>query len=135
MDFLAMANRMKVTPELLGEVLEMHANLPPEDRPVHEVRMIRLFQLLDDKGLKDKRGDLAIAIDFRLTALAHMLARQEAPGWTLQGTEKGMEMIHPNLVRCAADQPLIEDENHQVAFEPESFRRRVLEITETSGAA
>ena len=135
MDFLARANRTKVSAELLGEVVEMHAKLPPEDRRDHTVRMIRLFQMLDDKGLQDERADLSLAIDFRLTALAHLLAAHEAHGWTLPGTEAGMELMHPSLVRGAAEEPLIEDANQQPAFDPDSFRRRVLSVTDTDGSA
>ncbi len=135
MDFLARTNEVTISPELLGEVLLMHAGLPPEDRRDHTVRMIRLFELLDDKGLQDDRADISIAIDFRLTALARLLAAQEALGWTIPGSETGMELIHPSLVRGAAEEPLIGDANHQPAFDPESFRQRVLTVTDPSGSA
>jgi hypothetical protein len=42
-DFLATVNRTKVTPDLLVEVLQMHAAMAPEDRPVFEARTFHLF--------------------------------------------------------------------------------------------
>lgn len=133
MDFLTRADRTKVPPELMAEALEMLANLPTEDRGDDEVRMIRFFELLDRKDLQDQRRDIAMSIDFRLTAMGRLIAAKEAYGWTQPGTEDGMELIHPSLVYAAAEDPLIEDSDHQASFGPDSFRRRVLAITKIEG--
>jgi hypothetical protein len=71
-NFLEQVNRTVVSAELLGEAIKMHAAMPAEDRPVFEVRAIRLFELLDKKKLGKDRAALALAIDFRLTALARL---------------------------------------------------------------
>lgn len=135
MDFLKKVNRTPVTSDLLADALELHASMVPEDRDVYEARMFKLFQYLDDKGLQKKRGELAMAIDFRLTALARLQSDQALRGWTLPGTEAGMDYIHADLLKAAADEPVIEDEQKQAAFDVESFRRRVLGIAETRGQA
>jgi hypothetical protein len=135
MTLLERANRARVTPDLLDEVLVMHANLPPADRASFEVRTIRTFQMLDEKGLHDERADLAIAIEFRLAAMARVLEAGQANGWTLPSAEAGAELVHPSLVRGAAEEPLIEDASGGASFNPESFRRRVLAITQPKGTA
>ncbi len=56
MSILDQVNRTAVSADLLGEVLELHAAMPAEDRPVFEVRAVRLFELLDRKGLREDRG-------------------------------------------------------------------------------
>jgi hypothetical protein len=65
-----------VTPELLCDVIKAHAEMPAADRPVLEARMVRIFQLLDEKAPK---GDLSIAIQFRLEAVySHAIHVTEA---------------------------------------------------------
>ena len=131
--FLDRANRTRVTADLLGEVLEMHAAMSPEDRPVFEARAVRLFQLLEKKGVKDT-GELAIAIDFRLMALARLQKDDALRGWTMPGTEKGMDYIHADLVKAAAEEPLI-DHKGKAVFDVQSFRNRVLANAQMRGSA
>jgi hypothetical protein len=133
--FLRQVNRTAVSAELLGEVLKMHAEMPAEDRPVFEARAVRLFELLDRKGLDRNRGSLAIAIDFRLTALARLHSDKILRGWSMPGTEPGMDYVHGDLVKAAAEEPLIEDAQGQATFDVESFRRRVLANADTRGRA
>ena len=128
-------NRTKVSAELLGEVLKMHAALPPEDRGVFEVRAIRLFELLDSKNLNEDRGLLSMAIDFRLTALARLEHDAALRGWSLPGTEPGMISISFDVLKAVAEEPLIENAEQQAAFDLDSFRRRVLTNAETVGRA
>jgi hypothetical protein len=72
--FLERVNRTPVSPTLLGEAMELHANMAPEDRPVFEARAIQLFEFLKDKGFTGRRrSDLVLAINFRLTALARLV--------------------------------------------------------------
>lgn len=71
--FLEQVNRMNITAELLGEVLTMHAAMPPEDRPAFEVRALRIFNLLEAKGFPEEDiATIAAAIEFPLQALARL---------------------------------------------------------------
>lgn len=136
MDSLARVNKTIVSPDLLEEVLTMHSALPAEERTSFEGRAFHLFRFLESKGVGDRRGDLSVAINFRLQALAGLIAQNETSGWSTSPEAAGEpELIHRNLVRCAALEPLIEDENQQAAFEPESFRRRLWSMTKAEGNA
>jgi hypothetical protein len=136
MNFLKRANRTKVSPELLGEILQMHSEMTPEDRKVFEVRTIRIFELLKSKGLHaDKIATLAMAIDFRLTALARLQLDAGLRGWSLPGLEPGAISIPFDVLKAAAEEPLIENDEKQAAFDVEGFRRRVLRNAEAAGQA
>ena len=89
--------------------------------------MIRLFELLAEKGHDDEEqhADLPLAIQFRLTALARPVRAFEVRGWTLPGGERGLEYVHPNVVRAAAEEPLIETARDQAGFDSEAFRSRL----------
>jgi hypothetical protein len=128
-------NQTKLAAELLADAAEMHTGLPADDRRSFEGRAISLFKMLDRKGLGAQRADLAIAIDFRLSALARLLQDRQVRGWTLPGGEDGADFIHHDLIRAAAEEPVIEDANGQPAFDPESFRNRVLRLTGAQGEA
>jgi hypothetical protein len=53
----------------------------------------------------------------------------------MPGDEAGKDFIHSDLVRAAAAEPIIEGAAGHVAFNPESFRRRVLASAKTQGPA
>ncbi|SCW90754.1 hypothetical protein SAMN02927900_06489 [Rhizobium mongolense subsp. loessense] len=135
MDFLNQVNKTNVTPELSGEALRLHSGMPPERRNSYEARMFELFRFLDDKGLKRQKRELAMAIDFRLTALARLNGDKALSGWTLPGSEPGQDFIHENLLKAAALEPVVEDEYRQAAFNAESFQRRVLAFSKAEGNA
>ena len=133
-DFITRVNETVVTAELLGEVLELNASMPPEDRAVFEVRAIRLFELLDSKGLTENRAVLSMAVDFRLTALARLdrdglILR----GWSMPGAEPGLSLLHSDVLKAVAEEPLIEDQEGFAAFDAESLQRRVLAYAKTAG--
>jgi hypothetical protein len=135
MDTLKRVNRTKVTPELLGEVMHMHAILPAADRASPDARTIRMFELLKARGAGNHLTDLALAINLRLAALAGLLARQEVRGWTIAGDKVGRKHVHADLVQMAAEEPVIEGANGQAAFNVESFRIRLLGIAKPQGQA
>jgi hypothetical protein len=68
-----------VTPELLLEVLEMHIALSPEDRGVFEIRVARIFELLDAKGPAQNRDVLAMARNYRIDAWSRRFVGYEVP--------------------------------------------------------
>jgi hypothetical protein len=136
MDFLDRVNRTKVSPALLCEVLQIYAAMPSEDRGVFEARAIRIFGLLKSKGVRTNRiAALATAIDFRLTALARLQRDAVLCGWSIPGQEPGALSVSVDALKVAADEPLIEHEEQQAAFDAESFRRRLLAVTEPEGRA
>jgi hypothetical protein len=49
-DFLKTVNKTKVEPALLGDVMQMHADMPAEDRSSFEARAFRMFDLLNACG-------------------------------------------------------------------------------------
>jgi hypothetical protein len=132
--FLQRVNQPSVSAELPGEVIEIHAATPGEDGTVFEVRAARLFEVLDRRDLIHGRGALATEIDFRLAALARLHSDDTLRGWLMPGGEPGM-YIHTDLVRAAAEQPVIEDAAGQATFNPASFCRRVLANAESRGHA
>ena len=134
--FLDKVNRTMVAPELLGEAMQMHAEMPVEDRRVFEGRSVALFQMLTDKGFKGRRHvDLAIAIEFRLQALSRLVDAGATRGWTLPGDADGRTYLHADLVWAAAREPLVESADKQASFDSDGFSRRLLELTEAKGQA
>ena len=122
------ANRTPVSPQLLGEAMEMYAGVPGE------TRLRRLFDLLRDRGFTGARyGDLAIAINFRLTALARLVPSYAANGWTLPGRDGAIPLPADVLVEAAAEQTLVEDVDG-VVFDVDDFARRVLQLAEARKA-
>lgn len=134
--FLAQVNRTKVPADVLALMLERHADMEADRRGVFESRAFELFELLKERGYSGKRhSDLALAITFRLEALARIVAGDEARGWTLPGTERGQTFVHADLLRAAVEEPLIEGTEHRVTFNPDSFRERVLRHAKAEGRA
>ena len=127
-EHLGRINREEVTPELLGEVLALYARMEPEDRRVFEARMFRLFELLRERRLGGAESDLAIAIEFRLEALAALQGDHALSAWTLPGRQggDGADYVHADLVKAAAEEPLIETGTGRPRFDLASFRERVL---------
>jgi len=134
--FLDKVNRTMVAPELLGEAMQMHAEMPVENRSVFEARSIALFQLLTEKGFKGRRhADLAMAIKFRLQALSRLIESGITRGWTLPGDADGRTYLHADVLWAAAREPLIESADKQASYDPDGFSRRLLELTEAKGQA
>jgi hypothetical protein len=136
-DFLKFTNDInatKVTPELLGEVMVMYATLPPEER-VFEVRAKRVIALLRDRGAGAGCGLLAMAITIRLMALDVILKDRDVQGWTLPGDGPDVTYVHSELLKVAAEAPLLEGANGQPIFDSGDFRRRVLRIAGAGGHA
>ena len=136
-DIFDRINGTVVTPELLLEVLEMHITLSPEDREVFEIRVARIFELLDAKGLAQNRDAIAMAINYRIDALvAAIVGYGDALGWTLPDAEPGVYLIDVDLVQAATEEPVIKDPNDgHAAFDPTNFQQRVLRISEARGHA
>lgn len=135
-DYLQRVNQETVAPELLREVLTMYALMPAEDRSVFEARAFRLFELLQARGLAAD-SDLPMAIEFRLEALASLQGERALGAWTLPGKQggDGAVYVHADLVKAAAEEPLVETNAGRPGFDPDSFKRRVLAISDMRGTA
>lgn len=127
-------NRIAVTAELLGEVMEMYAALAPEQRSF-EARARRVVELLTAKGYDRNRGLLAVAITIRLMALDAILQDSEVQCWTLPGTEAGVTYVHSDLLRAAAEEAVLEGSMGEPIFDTANFRRRVLQLAAARGRA
>ena len=136
MSVLKRLNRTPVSSALLGEAMELHSNMPVHDRPVFEARAFELFRFLTEKGFKDRRlADLALAINFRLTALAHLVKGDGARGWTLPGETEGLSYLHADVLKAAAKEPMLEDAEGQASFDRTAFAQHVLRLASARGQA
>ena len=122
-----------VTPDLLGEVVEMLADLEQDERNDLTGRSVAIIQLLNDKEEAQVQPHLVAAIDFRLNALAKLSGKQELRAWSIPGDVAGMIRIDPLVLQVAASQPLIAVNDHEVEFEAEAFFKCLLELTEEKG--
>src|SRR5260370_33052360 len=101
-------NAIEVTAELLGEVMDMYAAMPPDERLIFEMRAMRVLQLFA-KQHDANRGMVAMTITIRLMALDAVLEDDQLQGWVLPGPEPGLTFVHADLLKAAAEEPLIED--------------------------
>jgi hypothetical protein len=135
-DILERVNGVRVTAKLLGAVLHAQTGTPPQGRSPEEAAMLRIFQLVMDKGYRS--GELrmiATAIEFRLTALANLMANDGFLPCSVPRDAAYPAVITLEMLQAGADEPLIEDADGQAAFHSESFLRRVLTNTGSSGHA
>ena len=125
LSLLERANRTPISPKLLGEAMEAIANMSPKRRAASAARIAHLMQMLTDKGFIGRRHDLAIAINYRLRAIAQFVQGGPTKGWTLLGQEQRRIYLHEDLLRAAAKAYLIKDERGFVTFDAANFTRRM----------
>jgi hypothetical protein len=133
---LERVNGVRVTAELLGAALHSQIAMPPQGRSPEEAAMLRILQLLMNKGYRS--GQLwttATAIEFRLTALANLIAHDGFLPCSVPRDAAYPAVITIEMLQAGADEPLIEDADGQAAFHSESFLRRVLTNTANNGHA
>jgi hypothetical protein len=117
-------------------VLHAQTGTPPQGRSPEEAAMLRIFQLLINKGYRSGQlRMMATVIEFRLTALANLIANDGVPAWSVPRDATHPAVITYEMLQAGADEPLIEDADGQAAFRLESFLRRVLTNTGSSGHA
>lgn len=138
-DFLDRVNRVPVSVDLLVDALAMHAKMPVADRGDYRARACRTLDLLDRKGLCRTADDLhilAMLIDLRLSAVARLeVMNRVLKGWSIPAGEFGVSSLHLDVIRAAAEEPLIEDGEGQACFNPDSFQQRLLAIATPAGRA
>lgn len=67
-------------------------------------------------------------------ALAHLLTKEGAPGWTLPALPDGSVLAEEVIFAAAAAEPLVEREG-AIRFERGSFLQRALQLAEAEGDA
>ena len=73
--------------------------------------------------------------DFRLPALARLEQAAALRGWSLPRLEAGSVSLALDVLKAAAEVPLIEDAEGQAAFDEDAFQRRMLATAEPDGRA
>lgn len=135
-EFLDRINRTRVPPDLLAEIMARYAAMAPSERGSLEARALELIQLLESKRLsQDLRADLLLAVQFRMEALAHCALDSAAEGWTLPGMEAGQVLMHADLIKAAAEMPLVEDHLKRVVFDYAGLKERTLLLVRPDGRA
>ena len=76
----------------------------------------------------------AQAVYFRISALAEIVEKQQAPGWTLPKTTEGWVPTREELLRAAAVFPLSEVDG-DIGFDLEGFLAKALELADVEGNA
>lgn len=133
--FMDKMNGTYVDPELLRAVMAAHAGLSAPDRCNLEARALRIFELLEERGFQGRQiAELTVAIEFRLTALARLTTAHGGRGFIHPGREPGMRRVAADLVRCAAEEPLVNLDD-EPTFNIDSFELRLLAITAAQGEA
>lgn len=90
---------------------------------------------LRSHGITGEDGALlAMAIHLRLSALYQLLKSGGGKGFTTQSSEAGRFYLNEAVVRCAAEEPLLDQEG-PVSFDPASFHQRLLSLGRSAGRA
>jgi hypothetical protein len=134
-DYLDKVNRIPISADLLGEVMDMLRALPVEERWASGSRSSRLYEMLERRGLTDTADIVAVAIDLRVTALLRLQSLDALRGWTTPGGGLRASLVHPELLKAAAAEPLIEEAGGEASFDVASFRLRLLAGAEVYGRA
>jgi hypothetical protein len=127
-------NATKVTAELLGKVMDMYAAMPPDERLVFEARAMRVLRLLEKAGVDADRGLLAMTITIRLMALDAMLEDSQVQGWILPGPEPGVTYVHADLLKAAAEEPIVESPEGHQCLSPHHFGSACCKLLWLEGA-
>lgn len=127
LDMVARLNAERFSADDLLEISDAVHELP-EDRRDWEGRMFLLAKRFPRQHYR------AMAADYRLTAMSALIAKNVLPHGVLPQAPDGSHMVGECVFEAAALEPLLLRGNEPF-FEPESFRRCVLELTETDGKA
>jgi hypothetical protein len=127
--FFDRIDRYQLDPELLMGALEAIADMDPADRKSFEGRTITIIRFVHERDIPDdERSDAAMAINFRLMALAK-LDLPAFPVWRVVAERTDdPDLLHEDVLRCAADEPLVRDPE-DLSFDRGRFTKRLADIT------
>lgn len=112
-------NSTPVTKKDIVQVNEQAELLHQRGKPAASVGFATIARLYNGDFEK------SAAVYFRIQALACLLVKEGLPGWTLPATEDA-------VFSAAAAEPLTEIDG-DIAFDPESFSDKILELAEPQG--
>jgi hypothetical protein len=121
--------------ELLAAALEAISELPEKDRKNTTSRVVAILGMMDEHNVPsalEARSDLLMSIQFRLQALVRLQAQPSYRAWSMRSDTPGMHYVHADIVAAAAIAPLLMT-GRVASFEPQSFFKLVLEISEARG--
>jgi hypothetical protein len=122
----------RVGPDDLEQALQAINKLPQKDRRDLTARSLCLIGVFSKDRAERDVGTLIAAIDWRFRAIAALATRPEFKAWSLPMDHVGAAKIDPLVLRAAAEEPLITDGNTP-AFDPDSFFKRLLALSEEAG--
>lgn len=112
--------------ELVEATQEIHKL--PEDERDFEGRTIVLIVMFTGEPIK------AMAIDYRLRAMARIIESNELPGWAMPTQPDGSQLVSEPVWQAAAEEPLVFLHN-EASFNKQMFLERILSRAEPEGAA
>lgn len=127
-----------VEPTHLSTALLLFEKMDSGDRRAYDGRVMTLvkhFREADNNPKNLEVGILVSAIEFRLQALASLRERPEMAAWSLPSSEIGCDYINSALLEAAASEPIVQIDDHIITFDPDSFFKRVLAISDFQGEA
>ena len=133
---MPMVDKLNETPiaaELLGGAMEAVAELPPEDRRDMTTQMLCIIEHVEKTTKGKAEAGVGAALYFRMLALGKLTSDYPLPGFASPDFN-GAKLLHPDVIRCAAEQPLIMI-GEDVAFDAGAFQIRLLDIAEAAGSA
>lgn len=127
-------NAYQLDPALLAEAMESVAEARPDELRDFDGWVAAVSRAVVAAGLRPEEATLAsMAIQFRYSALSRILRAGGAQGFTAS-VEPGRRSLQEVLVRCAAEEPLLDQEG-LVSFDPVSFHQRLLRLASPAGKA
>lgn len=127
LDMVARLNSERFSATDLLEISEAVHDIP-ENRRNWEGRMFLLAKRYPKQLYR------AMAADYRLIAMSVLIAKNNLPIGVLPQALDGSHIVAESVFEVAALEPLLLRGN-EVFFEPESFRQRLIELTEPIGKA
>jgi hypothetical protein len=129
---LARLERVAVAPDLLRDVLHAHAQSEVKGKGV---TLSDLILGRVDAGASGSHADIVLAAKLRILSLACLVRDRVLDEWVRWENPNGIVLFHRSLFLAAAAEPLALLPNGDIDFDPESLRRRVLELTAVQGSA
>jgi hypothetical protein len=128
MDFASRANRVKVDPALMLQVIRI-IGFPHDHPSVSQDQMGAIVKVLQNVDLADDERSMAAAsISFRLEALTALILTVRKHNWPVPKV-RGQTITAEALTRCASEEALTIHRGRP-AFDPESFGERLRAILE-----
>lgn len=133
--FMQDIKALKVSSEILGQVMIMWASLSPDEWKDFDRRLQRVVEFVGEKDRGEGAPMLAMAVTLRLMALDTMAVDPASRGWLLPGARDGITYIHGDLLKAAAEEIILAGPQGEPTFAPEGFRIRLMELTAVHGQA